>query len=121
MTCAFQFVDRPPVDATFIGWMPRECASKANLVDSIGAALVFPDYYGRNWDALYSCLCDLDWLPPGKVALVHSDVPKVPLDVLLTYLKLLGDAIEYWRDKHRDLVVTFPSDARSEVLRYLAA
>lgn len=33
--------------------------SKAEALDAIGLALDFPDYYGRNLDALADCLADL--------------------------------------------------------------
>lgn len=32
---------------------------KASFHDEISAALSFPDYYGRNLDALYDCLAEL--------------------------------------------------------------
>jgi hypothetical protein len=49
---------------------------KAAALDAIAAALSFPDYFGRNLDALYDCLTDLSWLPPGEHVLVwsHPDV-----------------------------------------------
>lgn len=45
-------------------------------LDGIAAALSFPDYFGRNLDALYDCLTDLSWLPPGEHVLrwSHPDV-----------------------------------------------
>lgn len=50
-----------------------------SLQDRLQACLPLPDYYGRNWDALYDCLTDmgpavitlsgLKWLEPlGKAA-----------------------------------------------------
>jgi RNAse (barnase) inhibitor barstar len=39
---------------------------------AIGDALDFPPWYGRNLDALYDCLTDLSWLPPGLHVLVWS-------------------------------------------------
>ena len=34
-------------------------SSKAEALDAVGRALDFPDYYGRNLDALWDCLTDL--------------------------------------------------------------
>ena len=39
------------------GW---SLATKAELLDALGAALNFPDHYGRNLDALADCLTDLE-------------------------------------------------------------
>lgn len=38
------------------GWLSQ---TKAELLEAFGAALEFPDYYGRNLDALADCLGDL--------------------------------------------------------------
>lgn len=39
-------------------------------MEAIAAALSFPDYFGRNLDALYDCLTDLTWLPVGEHVLI---------------------------------------------------
>jgi RNAse (barnase) inhibitor barstar len=48
---------------------------KPSTMDAIAQALSFPAYFGRNLDALYDCLTDLSWLPPGEHVLiwVNSD------------------------------------------------
>ena len=33
-----------------------------DLFNSIANVMKFPDYFGKNWDALDECLRDLDWL-----------------------------------------------------------
>lgn len=43
---------------------------RAATMDAIAAALSFPDWFGRNLDALYDCLTDLSWLPPGEHVLI---------------------------------------------------
>lgn len=49
---------------------------KGSALDGIAAAMSFPDYFGRNLDALRDCLVDLSWLPAGAHVLVwrHADV-----------------------------------------------
>ncbi|KZB85455.1 barstar family protein [Amycolatopsis regifaucium] len=44
----------------------------ASTLDAIAEALSFPDYFGKNLDALYDCLTDLSWLPPGEHVLIWS-------------------------------------------------
>lgn len=43
---------------------------RMSTMDAIAAALCFPDYFGRNLDALYDCLTDLSWLPSGEHVLI---------------------------------------------------
>jgi RNAse (barnase) inhibitor barstar len=43
---------------------------RLSALDGIAAALSFPDYFGRNLDALRDCLIDLSWLPAGQHVLV---------------------------------------------------
>ena len=46
--------------------------TKADFYDAVAAALSFPDWFGRNLDALSDCLRDLSWLPDGEHVLVWS-------------------------------------------------
>jgi RNAse (barnase) inhibitor barstar len=43
---------------------------KLSTMDAIAAGLAFPDWFGRNLDALYDCLTDLSWLPAGEHVLI---------------------------------------------------
>jgi hypothetical protein len=49
-------------------------ASESELFDAMAAAFAFPDYFGRNWDAVVDCLDDLDWLEAQGYVLVIDDV-----------------------------------------------
>jgi hypothetical protein len=42
----------------------REVRTALELFDSIAASCGFPDYFGRNWDALKDCLLDFSWVQP---------------------------------------------------------
>lgn len=46
--------------------------SKDDFYTAVAAALSFPDWFGRNLDALADCLRDLSWLPAGEHVLVWS-------------------------------------------------
>lgn len=43
---------------------------KLAVLDAIAGALQFPEWFGRNLDALYDCLTDLSWLPTGEHVLI---------------------------------------------------
>ena len=53
---------------------------KLSTMDAIAVALSFPDYFGRNLDALYDCLTDLSWLPSGEHVLIWGGVGGWGLD-----------------------------------------
>lgn len=47
------------------------CSDKDAVLEAIARALKFPDWFGRNWDALADSLDDLSWLPAdGYVVLL---------------------------------------------------
>jgi len=76
---AFQFLDSPATfqeAAAIIVRIPRGVRSKQKLFSIYAAALRFPKYFGRNWDAFEECLGDLSWLPAERpVVIVHYDLP----------------------------------------------
>jgi RNAse (barnase) inhibitor barstar len=39
-----------------------DAQNKKDFLVRVAKALSFPDWFGGNWDALYDCLTDLDWL-----------------------------------------------------------
>lgn len=48
----------------------RAAVDKDGTLSAFAEALSFPDYFGHNLDALYDCLTDLSWLPPGEHVLI---------------------------------------------------
>ena len=83
---------------------------------ALTTALALPDYFGRNWDALWDCITDLGWRAEPRLVLVHEDVPALDDDDLTIYVRLLRDAVESWRNRGgRDLVVVFPPGAADSV------
>jgi hypothetical protein len=37
--------------------------SKQQVMEALAVAMRFPDYFGRNWDAVDECLGDMSWWP----------------------------------------------------------
>ena len=50
----------------------RKCQTMRGFYGQISEALRFPDYFGKNLDALEECLLDLSWLAEKEVALTIS-------------------------------------------------
>ena len=78
-------------------------------------ALLFPAYFGRNWNALYDCLRDFHWTEKKEVLLVHSDLPQLAEAELKTYLEVLRDAAADWKpgESHAFGVIFDKSDEHS--------
>lgn len=49
--------------------------NKEEMLEAIGKAMDFPEWFGANWDALLDCLADLGWRPAEGyvVILEHCD------------------------------------------------
>lgn len=50
---------------------------RAGVLNELGRAWDFPDWYGANLDALHDCLTDPDWQPAAGYALVLSGLDKL--------------------------------------------
>lgn len=56
----------------------------------------FP-YFGHNWDALYECITDLEWIEEKNVILCHDHLARMPDEVLDAYIDVLIDAVYSWK------------------------
>jgi RNAse (barnase) inhibitor barstar len=73
---------------------------KDSLLEALGWALEFPDYFGANWDALEECLTDMSWRAgPITLHIAHADSLEPELLDMLKSVFL--DAAAYWRELGR--------------------
>lgn len=75
--------------------------SKDGFLAAVAQALGFPDWFGRNWDALEDCLTDLSWQPAGGYVLIlaHADNFRIAdEDSFALALRILQSAAEFWRE-----------------------
>jgi RNAse (barnase) inhibitor barstar len=82
--------------------------SRAGFFTEIARVLRFPDYFGRNWDAVYDCLTDLHWLPAeGYVLLLDGfgALARNAPDQWETGLNVLREASAFWRPLRTPLFV----------------
>lgn len=116
-------------DDSLSGMIPSGIIEKQQLLQKISDQLHFPSYFGFNWDALFECLRNLEWISEKNVFLVHHDVPSLPEKDLRNYLEILQDSVAFWstdeknryqpRDEHY-LFVVFPVHCRDTVEKILA-
>ncbi|MDR1763281.1 MAG: barstar family protein [Dysgonamonadaceae bacterium] len=69
--------------------------SKEDLMNNYYTKFKFP-YFGFNWDALWDCLCDLDWIGLKDIIIYHEVLPKLEDKDFKIYFKILRDAIGNW-------------------------
>lgn len=73
--------------------------------DELAAALQFPYYFGQNWDAVWDCITDLNWLK-GSSFLVVFDSAEILLSRsdrgFALLLKILADAHGVWHRETAD-------------------
>jgi RNAse (barnase) inhibitor barstar len=79
----------------------REIDDKQSFLRSCATAMEFPDYFGKNWDALEECLNDLSWVEAdGYVILFdHADTFELGAPrAWSTAMDILADAAKGWHD-----------------------
>lgn len=81
---------------------------KEQFLNHAAVAMNFPDHFGKNWDAFYDCLTDMDWVD-GKGFLIyfdHTDAFAAHNESQLeTVIELFEDAIAYWKGEGRPMTV----------------
>jgi len=109
------FTDIPSCDSSnvFCVHIDPEITTPKDLITSFYYSLWFPGYFGFNWDALYDCLRDLEWIPYRKIAIIHRTIPKIPENELKLYLSVLMDASLFFKEKKDyDLYIFFREQDR---------
>lgn len=81
---------------------------KPSFLNACAAAMHFPDYFGKNWDAFEECLNDLAWLPAPGYLLLYDNVEQfarnAPAEWHVAY-EILADAVTNWQKDHIPFVV----------------
>lgn len=68
--------------------------------------LHFP-YFGFNWDALYDCLRDLEWIGNNNVIVTHGRVEQWESSMLNTYIEIIVDTCNTWTTWGEPHKITF--------------
>ena len=75
------------------------CRSDTSLFAEFASKLLFPRYFGHNWDALSDCLNDLDWLPgTGYLIVIERSEAVLPAanDEFARFATTLRDTAAHW-------------------------
>ena len=74
----------------------KNTSSETELFKLIAKAMMFPKYFGNNWDALRDCLQDLDWIDAEKYIIVIDNYHNF---ISETLIEILTETIEYWQQQ----------------------
>jgi hypothetical protein len=85
---------------------------KAQVLEALAKALAFPDWFGRNWDALEDCLADLSWKPAEGYVLLLTGVPALPKDDAGILMDILGSSAEAWKARDQPFIAVLVDPAR---------
>jgi hypothetical protein len=89
------------------------------VFDAFSRALGFPDWFGRNWDALEDCLCDLSWRHAAGYVLLIDGHEALAQDQRGILLDVLAAAAEYWTGEGKPFFAVFIDPAAVLDLRPL--
>ncbi|MBI5389401.1 barstar family protein [Candidatus Woesearchaeota archaeon] len=72
--------------------------NESMLFQAFSQSLKFPDYFGRNWNALYDCLTDLMWIKgKWRLAILIKNYEKIKKRDYFTLLfDVLHDSQQFW-------------------------
>ncbi len=88
--------------------------ARENLFDSLARALAFPDWFGRNWDALEDVLGDLSWRQgDGHVIVFHTYPAGEDFGILVDVLR---STAEYWAGRGKPFFAVFLDPAKNLAL-----
>ncbi|MBQ4772873.1 barstar family protein [Pectobacterium versatile] len=91
-------------------------SSADELLKSMYYLLWFPGYFGFNWNSLYDCLRDFEWISYTKIVIEHESLPNIPDFELKIYLEILRDAVIDWCvDEFHQLEVVFDEKDRVRI------
>lgn len=93
-------------------------AGKEALLERIARSLAFPDWFGRNWDALEDCLSDLSWSQAKGHVLVFEGAAALPADDFGILLEVLAAAAASRAQRGRPFFAVFVDSAAALPVLY---
>lgn len=79
-----------------------------SFIDECAKVMDFPDYFGRNWNALDECITDLEWCQAKGYVLLYDGVDafaQADPNQWAYALDTLRSAADYWRKTDTPMLV----------------
>lgn len=86
-------------------------ATREAILDAVAAGLAFPEWFGRNWDALEDCLTDLSWRDAAGYVVVLGGVE--PSDDAGVLIDVLSAAATFWAARGKPFFAVLLDPARA--------
>ena len=90
--------------------VPIELSS--DVFGVLASSLDFPEWFGRNWDALEDCPSDLSWRKAGGTVLVLRNCEALDQDRLGILIDVLASSAEFWAGRGKPFFAVFIDPAR---------
>ena len=85
-----------------------------NPMQAVAVALEFPDWFGKNWDALEDCLSDLSWREAEGHVLVFEHAAAG--DELGILTDVLAASADFWKARGKPFFAVFIDPQRALTL-----
>ena len=89
---------------------------KRSFIRAAGGAMQFPAYSGQNWDAFEESIRDLNWAPAAGYLMLFDEPDQFAQrdpGQWATARAILVDAIHFWLEQGKPLVVLFRRAGRA--------
>lgn len=98
----------------FLAEIGNICNEEDLFID-LKNGLMFPDYFGFNWNATYECLTDFHWIKEKMIIIIHNENLNIEKSILSIYMQVLESAIDYWRKNNdHSLIIFFPEEMKNK-------
>ena len=95
----------------YVGVINKHINSSEELMRELFNTLSFPGYFGFNWNALYDCMTDFNWIDKNKIILIHKITPELPIKDFVIYIEILiCSSLSFKNDIDHNLIVFFPEE-----------
>jgi RNAse (barnase) inhibitor barstar len=86
----------------------RKIEGKEQFFNHTSVAMKFPSHFGKNWDAFYDCITDMDWVQAEGYCIYfdHTDAfAQHHESELETLIELFEDAVSFWKREGQSMLV----------------
>ena len=101
---------------SYIVYIP-EVSNREDLYANLSASLCFPDYFGKNWDALCELYLDFYWIDTLNIVIIHENLSKLSFDDFRMYMSIVLYCIDSWKkDIGHNILFVFNQKERKQIM-----